>query len=143
MKHTVKQITSQLRTFAANHPEIIAVYLFGSILTRNNPEDIDIALLFDTIPEDDTAKYRYGYKVELINELMQLLKTSDVDLTFLNTAPPSVAMNILRTGKRIVCTNDRLVEQLEYRIRQKYIDTKPLRDIKAYYLKKAYGPHDR
>ncbi len=142
MKFDVKNIISKLQDFAAFHPEIIAIYLFGSLLTRKNAEDIDIALLFDTVPEDDKDQYRYGYKVELINELMQLLKTNDVDLTFLNTAPPPVAMNILRTGQRIVCTNDRVVEKHEYRIRQKYIDTKPLRDIKAYYLKKAYGPHD-
>ncbi len=142
MKYDVHIVTEKLREFSAHHPEIIAVYLFGSILTRQNPEDIDIALLFDHVPEIDQNKYRYGYKVELINELMQLLKTNDVDITFLNTAPPPVAMNILRTGQRIICTDDRLVEKHEYRIRQKYIDTKPLRDIKAYYLKKAYGPHD-
>ncbi len=130
-------IISKLGPFFSLKDEIRMAYLFGSALNKTNPNDIDIAIYLNpqTFIQDDF----FQYQSVLIAELVGLLKFNNVDLSILNNAGPVLCMEVLREGLLIIAKDDDERVLLENRIRQQYIDTKPLRKIKHLYLSERYG----
>ena len=136
------EITKIIRDFAAARPEFIAAYLFGSVLRRSNPNDIDVAFLVRSHAIDE-SHYPFGYLAGLTSDLMAAMHRSDVDVVVLNQASPLLCMQVLRTGRSVFSRNEEERLRYEQGMRDRYIDTAPLRRIKEHYLKKRYLAHDR
>ena len=98
-------IKKQLQHFAESHKEIAAMYLFGSVLFKECPEDIDIAVLVDE-KQAESRIDSLSYFTALISDLTDYLKVDTVDVVLLNTASPVIGMQVLRKGV-IVFERDR------------------------------------
>lgn len=133
----LSDITAAVRQFAEERTEIVAAYVFGSALTRRNPEDLDIAFIVQKDAGSGT-EYPYGYHAHLVADLMKALHRNDIDVVILNDASPLLCIQVLKNGNLVYNRNEQERIQLEKRMRDRYLDTAPLRRIKEYYLKQRY-----
>ena len=99
-------LVPKLKTCFAKHPEILAVYAFGSMVKGTSrrsrdwdlSSDLDLGILFD---EDRLPKRKHWDRQwKIYGELGSTVK-QDLDLVVLNGAPLGLTHQILRTGKRI------------------------------------------
>lgn len=72
-------IERKIKKFFDRFESVKLVYVFGSILRKSNPKDIDIAVLLGNKRKD-----YYKVKMKMIGELMDLLRINDIDLIVLN-----------------------------------------------------------
>jgi hypothetical protein len=115
--------------------EILAAYIFGSVVTgRTRPDsDIDVAVLVSgNVMRKDPWKYRLG----LTADLMAALKRDDIDLILLNQAPPLLAHRVLSKGKLILERSPSARVSFQVRAVNRYLDTQPMRNLFLAYLKK-------
>lgn len=135
---SVESVKKNLAEYCERHPEIEVAYIFGSMArgTESALSDIDIAILIDDqqINED---KFRYGYKAEILTDLMQILKTNHVDLVILNEANTLLRHRVLYNGKLIHSKNEKKRIQFQTNTIDRYIDFKEL--MKPHL--NAGGPH--
>ena len=118
-------------------PEVIAAYLFGSTASGHihTESDIDLALLVDRKEYEKLDRAEpYGYKAMMIAELVEALGTDRVDLVLLHQAPPLLANEVISKGKLLFSRDERARLAFEVRAKLRYLDTKPLREIKRRYL---------
>jgi len=125
---SLETLSEKLREYFVQRDEIRLVYIFGSIAKgcANKLSDIDIAVF---ISEDSTKDYPYGYRAQIITDLMKILKTNNVDLVVLNRASPFLRFQVLRYGKLIFCRSE--LERVKFQVRtfNEYNDTKRLVDL--------------
>ena len=78
--------------------EILAAYIFGSIVSgrTRDDSDIDVAVL---VSERMRPQKRFQVRLKLIADLGSALHRSDVDVVVLNDAPPLLAHRVLSQGK--------------------------------------------
>jgi predicted nucleotidyltransferase len=137
--HTMdlKALCKTLSSFFATRPEVSLAYLFGSVAQgrMNKLSDIDIALLVDEnkFKMLDT-KEPYGYKAAVLTDLMGLLHTNEIDLVLLHEASSLLANQVISRGKLLFCRDERIRIDFVVRTKHRYIDTKKIREIQAYYL---------
>ncbi|HEX3046826.1 MAG TPA: nucleotidyltransferase domain-containing protein [Bacillota bacterium] len=107
--------------------QIIAVYLFGSLAagTETPLSDVDIAVLFDRDVDQRTIKYLEG---DLFLKLSKQLRTDEIDLVVLNTAPPSIRYGVLRERRLLYYTDKSQVVDFEDQTILGYLDFKPYRE---------------
>jgi len=126
-KTTLDKIKTMLADFFQRQAEIEIAYIFGSIArgTESALSDIDIAILIDDqqINED---KFRYGYKAEILADLMKILKTNNVDLVILNEANTLLRHRVLYHGRLIYSKNEKKRIEFQTNTIDKYIDFKEL-----------------
>ena len=126
-KTTLDKIKTMLADFFQRQAEIEIAYIFGSIArgTESALSDIDIAILIDDqqINED---KFRYGYKAEILADLMKILKKNNVDLVILNEANTLLRHRVLYHGKLICSKNEKKRIEFQTNTIDKYIDFKEL-----------------
>ena len=123
MKIQKNAVVELLKKWAEKHSKFKLVYLFGSIAkgSINKFSDVDVAILLDkkfAMPKQ--------YKLKIIDELIELLKTDAVDVVILNYASPSLKYEIIKHGILIVGSEDTRVSFEESAIRE-YLDTEVLR----------------
>jgi predicted nucleotidyltransferase len=128
MQLTIKTVKKSLRAFFETRPEIDCAYIFGSIAARRaNPlSDVDIAVSLNPGMIRERA-YRYGYKACLLTDLMQLLKTSRVDLVFIDRAPVLLKHRIVCSGLLLFTRNEKKRIALQVDTINKYNDMRHLR----------------
>jgi len=72
----------------------VSAYLFGSLAqnkaTHLNDVDVAVYLIEGRLPDK---------RFEILGDLIDILKTDNIDLVILNTAPPSLRMRIIQTKK--------------------------------------------
>ena len=109
------------------HSEIEVAYIFGSVAQgKSSPlSDIDIAILVDNQKIDENA-YRYGYKAEILSDLIKLLKTNDIDLVILNEANTLLKHRVLYSGKILHSKNENKRIAFQTTTISKYNDYKQL-----------------
>ena len=131
----LKSIEQVLTPFLRRRREVQAAYIFGSVVTgRTRPDsDVDIAVL---VSENVMRRDPFRYRIELIAELMGVLKRSDVDLVLLNQVPPLLAHRILAKGKLIIERSASARVAFQVQTVNRYLDTQPMRDLYLAYLKK-------
>ena len=127
MVSNINEIQEILNEYFKNHPEVEVAYVFGSIVQgRTNPlSDIDIALLIDRERIKEEI-YPYGYKAHILADLVQLLKTNNVDLVILDEANPLLRHRILYYGKIIYNRKERKRIKFQIDTINKYNDFKYL-----------------
>ncbi|MCL6087937.1 MAG: nucleotidyltransferase domain-containing protein [Actinobacteria bacterium] len=120
-------IKEELINYFKKHKEILFAYIFGSQATMkaNRLSDIDIAIFVD-IKKINKEDYRYGYKAEILSEIMSLLKNNNVDLVILNYAKPLLRHRVIYSGKLIYSISEK--ERINFQVDtiNKYMDYKML-----------------
>lgn len=128
MKRNIDEIREILEEyFQKKHPEIELAYIFGSIAQEraNVLSDIDIAIILDK-EQINERLYRYGYKAEILTDLIKLLKTDNVDLVILNEANSLLRHRVLYSGKLIYSKNEKKRIQFQVDAINRYNDFKQL-----------------
>lgn len=130
----------RLTTYFAERQEVIVAYLFGSVARRKTTplSDIDLAGLVqqDRYEELDRTLSWGGYRSHVIGDLCSLLHRNEVDFIILNNAPPLLAHEVIRYGEVLFCRDERARVAFEVKTKQRYLDTKPLRELQSAYLYK-------
>ena len=118
---------ADLPAFFATQPDIVAVYLFGSLAQgQATPRsDVDIAILF----ADASDPLEVGDRqLQLMGEL-ERFTDREVDVVILNTAPPILRHQVFLHG-RLLYERDRQVRvEFEVRAGKIYADLKPMNDF--------------
>jgi len=114
-----------LNSFFSEHREVLFAYLFGSYASGklNKLSDIDIALYIDEAAVAG-KEYRYGYKAQILSELMLVLHKNEVDLVILNEAPPLLAHRAIYRGELLFSRDDKTRNEFAVRAFNKYMDYK-------------------
>ena len=109
---------------------VMFAYLHGSVLTNNNPRDIDIAayLYSDAFHElSRNGEISLSFAIPLEMDLEELLMRK-VDVQVLNSAPLSFRYRVITKGILIVDKDCNLRSDFEYLSRVEYFDFKPRRN---------------
>ncbi len=124
---TINEIESILKEYCQNHSEIEVAYIFGSVAQGRTSalSDIDIAIITD-LQQIKEETYRYGYKAEILTDLIKLLKTNDVDLVILNEVSTLLKHRVLYFGRLIYSKNERKRIAFQTDTINKYNDYKQL-----------------
>jgi predicted nucleotidyltransferase len=115
-----------LVAFLKTQPDLVAAYLFGSLVKgRAHPRsDVDIAILL--IPMDSEAAFDRRLR---LMECLRPYADREVDVIVLNTAPPLLQHQVIKHG-RLLYERDRLARaEFEVRAGKVYADLKPMRDF--------------
>lgn len=122
----------KIKQFFSRKKYVIAAYLFGSLAgasygAKKQP-DIDIALF---LSGDNPFTDDLDAKFQLQEEVSKYLnvKESDVDILILNSAPPVIFHDVLKTGRLIYERNK--AERVDHEVKKElvYYDTKYMRKI--------------
>ena len=107
---------------AANYLEhrqdVIFAYLFGG-LSKAKPKplsDVDIAIYIS----DETACVQA--KKEIVEDLVDILKTDEIDIVVLNQSSLSLSMNVLKKNRILVDKKPFLRHAYQSLIMRKYFD---------------------
>jgi predicted nucleotidyltransferase len=121
-------ITSRVEDFATSHPDIAAVYLFGSHATgrQRKRSDLDLGVLFNK--EIDGFE-----RIDLETELSNLLK-KDVDLIDMRKSGPFLRHQIYKYGKMIYLDGTDFPFLFRAASIRDYLDTNYLRRVRRAYL---------
>lgn len=107
--------------------EIAAAYLFGSFHNKNTTplSDIDIAILFyDNISKDKMNTIESN----IYEELSGTLKTDEIDLINLNTAPLNMQYGVLKSKDFLYCGDKGFIVDFESMVILEYLDFQPYRE---------------
>ena len=116
MDELIKIVTQ----WAADQPEVQAVYLFGSVAEghANALSDIDVAIL----ASNDLSKQRL-WRLE---DHWAAQLSEQVDLHVLNLAPPAAQFEIISRGRRLWVRDLESVADFESLARRRYWDLEPI-----------------
>lgn len=137
-RHIPDEILKKIQDFFTGHPQVAAVYLFGSYGTdfQLSSSDIDIGVVYCHSPE-------LKEELELDDELSYYLKSDKIDLINLKKASLNLQYRVLREGELLVeneyVESSNFIEKVlkyypDYRISQRQF----MCDYEAA-LKEAYG----
>ena len=118
-----QEIVQQLqRFFDGMHPDIVCVYLYGSMARgeARQASDIDLAVLYAALPPATLE----GLGCALSDRLEQLL-ARPVDLLVLNRAPVDLIHRVLRDGVLVCDSNPSARIRFEVHARNAYFDLLP------------------
>ena len=134
----IDEIKKTLNGYLQKHPEIEVTYIFGSLAQgkTNVLSDIDIAIITDS-QQINNKTYRFGYKAEILTDLIKLLKTNDIDLVILNEANTLLKHRVLHHGKLIYSKNEKKRINFQIDTINKYNNFKQL--IKPHLTKGIVG----
>jgi uncharacterized protein len=130
-------VAEKVAALLSSHHEVSAAYVFGSVAARRaRPNsDVDIAVLLEiaVIPKD-----LLEYRLSLMADIRNLLKTPDVDVVVLNEAPPALAQNVISKGRLIFERSRSARIRFQIRTLNEFLDTQPMRDTHLKFLKRRY-----
>ena len=89
-----------IRRVLESRADVRLVYVFGSAARgeARASSDVDVAVLFETLPE--------ARDLDRLATDLHTVAGRRVDLVVLNTAPPLLANEIVRTGRRLTCRSE-------------------------------------
>ena len=127
IEHAKKAIGDLGTFFSRFGDKVVVAYLFGSFAaeTYTPLSDIDIAVL---LREELSKEAVEELEDEILDGLMKIFKTDEIDLVILNSAPLSVRYGVLKTAKIIYCSNIEKTVDFQTEVVSKYLDIKPYRE---------------
>jgi predicted nucleotidyltransferase len=107
-------------------PEVVAVYLFGSVArgTRGKSSDVDIAVLTRA---REASQRRSRSIVEYVQAACDALGTDNVDVVLLHRAPIALRHEVFREGKLLLVRDPEALTRFRLESSREYLDTIPLR----------------
>lgn len=133
-----RDLTAQLEEACrAAPPEVVAVYLFGSVARGADARhsDVDVAVLLR-----EPATMASSRASELLDRL-EAAARRPVDLVVLNAAAPDLAHRVFRDGVLLLDRDPSRRIRFEVQTRNAYFDLEPVR--RAYRSPGAAGPSPR
>jgi len=120
-----EEIKKALTEILSGREEIIASYLYGSILYSDDYEDIDVGLLIS-----ENFKPKLMYEAKVAGKLEKKLKDTFeefklVDVRILNDKPLRFLFSMLKNSKIIYSTDEAKRVKFEAEIMKEYLDIKP------------------
>jgi len=108
--------------------EVAALYLFGSSAKKRKTKesDIDIAVLIDE--SGSGKKYLERFR-KAYYEASPGFSLGPVDIVILNTAPPFLKYQVLKTGRVLIDRKRKLRVGFTEKAITEYLDYKPIQDI--------------
>ncbi len=105
-----------------------ALYVFGSSANnrKTRESDIDIAVIID---ESGLNKRNFEHFRKMYYEASPRFSVRPVDIVILNTAPPFLKYQVLKTGKVLFDKKKKLRARFTERAITEYLDYKPIADI--------------
>ena len=113
-----EELKNQIITTLSHREFIVFAYLFGCIITEfiTPMSDIDIAVYLNT--NANISEERLG----LIGDLMTTLKTDDIDLVILNSAPLTLQARIVLNKEMLIDKSPFLRHSFESLVMRQYYD---------------------
>ena len=114
----IEELLPDAVRYLENQPEVRFAYLFGGLAAgRRGPlSDIDLAVYLG-------ERNRLSrIKIKLLNNLIDLLRTEEIDLVILNTAPLPLAYRILKNKSILMDREPFLRHRYESLIIREYLD---------------------
>jgi len=123
MTFSLHSIEKKITGYVSGKPDILLVFLFGSVIKNNvhSESDIDVAILFQRDISIDQS-----LKIE--DDLTSLLQ-NESDIVNLNRSSPIIKMQVLRTGKKIFERKPGIYSRFFVRTLNEYDDLKRVRSI--------------
>jgi len=114
----LEKFKNQIKTILEHKESVIFAYLFGSSVkkTFTPMSDIDIAVYLS--PNVNKPKER----LDLIGNLMMALKTDNIDLVILNTAPLTLKARIILNKETLIDNSPFLRHSFESLVLRQYYD---------------------
>jgi predicted nucleotidyltransferase len=118
-----------IRRVVGSRADVRLAYVFGSAARgeARASSDVDIAVLFESRPEPGD--------VERLATDLEAAAGRSVDLVVLNTAPPLLAHEIIKTGRCLVSSSEGERVRFATRAASRYLDTAHLRRVQHAYLR--------
>jgi predicted nucleotidyltransferase len=130
-------IEKKIKTILENRNEILFAYIFGSFITSEKYQDIDIAFFVNQgFDFKNLETYPFGYEAAIIGSLSLGLKTDKVDIILLNSADLLVSTQIYNSGKLLFDKDKLLRVKIENSARKEFIDTNHFRLIRSKNLRR-------
>lgn len=117
------KIRREITHFFTPREEVIFLYLFGSVITKETFRDIDIAIYMDAMPD----LIRQGKLQSALDDIFDY----KVDLIILNELPnknPAFAYEIVTEGELLLNKNPGIHTHYKSKVLQYYFDTAYLRE---------------
>ena len=91
----------------AQHPGVVAAFLFGSHArgAAHRDSDIDVGVLLDRRQFPD-RRARFAVRLRLTGWLIAATHCNQVDVVVLNDAPPLLSRHIVTRGERLFCADE-------------------------------------
>jgi predicted nucleotidyltransferase len=126
----IDRIKKTLQSRLEKQSQIVFAYLHGSVLSTDNPRDIDLAVYlyadeFDELSREGEINLSFAIPLEMDLEKLLIQK---VDLQVLNRAPLSFRYRVITDGILIVDKDSNLRCDFEYLSRVEYFDFGPRRN---------------
>jgi len=88
---------NEVKEFLQNQDQVELAYLFGSVAQGGEGKlsDVDLAVFLD---ESLDEKERFNFKLSLISDLEDILRTDRLDLVIMNDAPVSLNFEIIKAN---------------------------------------------
>lgn len=120
--------SDKVAAFAKSHPDIAAIYLFGSHATghERSRSDVDLGVLFNRDVDGFT-------RINLETEISKLL-SKDVDLIDMRKSSPFLRHQIYKYGKTIYQDGTDFTFLFRAASIRDYLDTDHLRSVRRAYL---------
>jgi hypothetical protein len=118
LPENILELLPKANYFLENYQKVIFAYLFGSLAKgKVNPlSDIDLAFYLKR-----GANFTKE-KMVILNELIDILGTEEIDLVILNTAPLTLKARIVENKKILVDKDPFLRHSFESLVLRKYFD---------------------
>ena len=115
---SLEEEVKKLASIFEDEKNILVAYLFGSYARgyETVQSDVDIAVLLSEVPEK-----LLEYYLNLERKLAEALE-KDVDLVFLNDAPPLLKYQVIKYGRLLFSRNERIRVTFEAKSLSEYLD---------------------
>jgi len=115
---SLEEEVKKLASIFEDEKNILVAYLFGSYARgyETVQSDVDIAVLLSEVPEK-----LLEYYLHLERKLAETLE-KDVDLVFLNDAPPLLKYQVIKYGRLLFCRDERMRVTFEAKSLCEYLD---------------------
>lgn len=114
----IRSLLPRASEYLSSHPGVEFACLFGGLARRvpTSLSDVDIAVYLSKSSKPAKTK------LEILGALMRLLKTDEIDLVVLNTAPISLRGRILKNRRTIADRNPFLRHRYESLTMREFFD---------------------
>jgi len=121
LEMNIERHIAEIKEFLEGREEVLLGYMFGSFVEGQltNESDVDIALLFEKEPDLPTL-------VSIMNGITDITDRK-VDIVVLNYASPIIRMQVLKRGRLLKKTNDKIYNDFFLRAVKEYDDLKIVR----------------
>jgi predicted nucleotidyltransferase len=131
------QMKKDLKSIFANHPTILAAYLFGSTANQTAREnsDVDVALRLD---KGVSADQQLELRLELMDVVETVFKRS-ADIVILNNASLKMIRQVLMRGQLLFARDERAERLYAIHKQKAYFDFKYYIEKDRQELKSFFG----